>query len=105
MKGGNNIEENTRNKYVASCSFGKDSIATILLALENNEPLDEIAYCKVMFDKTTSGEVPEHEDFIQTKAIPFMEKNGLKVKILCREIDRRFRIEDAQIPLFKTEVA
>ena len=85
MKGGNNIEENTKTKYVVSCSFGKDSIATILLALENNEPLDEIVYCKVIFDKTTSGEVPEHEDFIQTKAIPFMEKNGLKVKILCRE--------------------
>ena len=27
-----------RPKYVASCSFGKDSIATILLALENGEP-------------------------------------------------------------------
>ena len=29
-------------KYIASCSFGKDSIATILLAREHNEPLDEI---------------------------------------------------------------
>lgn len=27
-------------KFIASCSFGKDSIATILLAIENNEPLD-----------------------------------------------------------------
>ena len=27
-------------KHIASCSFGKDSIATILLAIENNEPLD-----------------------------------------------------------------
>ena len=26
--------------YIASCSFGKDSIATILLALEHDEPLD-----------------------------------------------------------------
>lgn len=30
-----------RPTYIASCSFGKDSIATILLALENNEPLDK----------------------------------------------------------------
>ena len=47
-------------KHVASCSFGKDSIATILLALEHGEPLDEAVYCEVMFDDATSGEVPEH---------------------------------------------
>lgn len=29
----------TKPIYVASCSFGKDSIATILLALKHNEPL------------------------------------------------------------------
>ena len=46
-------------KHVASCSFGKDSIATILLALEHSEPLDEAVYCEVMFDDDTSGEVPE----------------------------------------------
>lgn len=27
-----------KRTYIASCSFGKDSIATILLALENGEP-------------------------------------------------------------------
>ena len=48
-------------KHVASCSFGKDSIATILLALEHGEPLDEAVYCEVMFDDATSGEVPEHQ--------------------------------------------
>ena len=51
-------------KHIASCSFGKDSLATILLALEHGEPLDEAVYCEVMFDKTISGEVPEHRDFI-----------------------------------------
>ena len=40
-------------KHVASCSFGKDSIATILLALEHGEPLDEAVYCEVMFDDAT----------------------------------------------------
>ena len=45
-------------KHIASCSFGKDSLATILLALEHGEPLDEAVYCEVMFDKTISGEVP-----------------------------------------------
>ena len=33
-------------KYVASCSFGKDSLATILLALMHSEPLDEVVYCE-----------------------------------------------------------
>lgn len=37
-------------KYIASCSFGKDSIATILLAIENNEPLDGAVFSEVMFD-------------------------------------------------------
>ena len=40
-----------RPKFIASCSFGKDSLATILLAKEHGEPLDEAVYCEVMFDK------------------------------------------------------
>ena len=32
-------------KYIASCSFGKDSLATVILAKEHGEPLDEIVYC------------------------------------------------------------
>lgn len=47
-------------KHVAACSFGKDSIATVILAREHNEPLDEVIYCEVMFDDEISGEVPEH---------------------------------------------
>ena len=69
-------------KYIASCSFGKDSIATVLLAKEHNEPLDEIVYCEVMFDKEISGELPEHRDFIYNKAIPTFENWGYKVTIL-----------------------
>lgn len=69
-------------KYIASCSFGKDSIATILLAKEYNEPLDEIVYCEVMFDKDVSGELPEHRNFIYNKAIPTFESWGYKVVVL-----------------------
>lgn len=69
-------------KYIASCSFGKDSVATILLAREHNEPLDEIVYCEVMFDQDISGELPEHRDFIYNKAIPTFESWGYKVVIL-----------------------
>ena len=72
-------------KHIASCSFGKDSLATILLALEHGEPLDEAVYCEVMFDKEISGEVPEHRDFIYTTAIPALERRGVKVTVLRSE--------------------
>ena len=32
------------SRYFCSCSFGKDSIATALLALRTGEPLDELVY-------------------------------------------------------------
>lgn len=72
-------------KHIASCSFGKDSLASILLAVEHNEPLDEAVYCEVMFDKKISGEIPEHQEFIYNKAIPTLEKYGIKTVILSSD--------------------
>ena len=69
-------------KFIASCSFGKDSLATILLAKEHGEPLDEAVYCEVMFDRDISGEVPEHRDFIYNTAIPRLEQMGIKIVVL-----------------------
>lgn len=69
-------------KYMAACSFGKDSIATVILAKEHNEPLDEVVYCEVMFDDEISGEVPEHRQFIYETAKPIFESWGIKVTIL-----------------------
>lgn len=69
-------------KYIASCSFGKDSIATVILAHINNEPLDLIVYSEVMFDAETSGENPLHRDFIYNTAIPKFKKWGYNVEIV-----------------------
>lgn len=70
-------------KYIASCSFGKDSLAMILTILEHGLPLDEVIYCEVMFDEHISGEYPLHADFIHNKAIPILEiVYGLKVRVL-----------------------
>lgn len=77
--------EQSRPKYISSCSFGKDSIATILLALQHEEPLDEVVYCEVMFDSETSGEIPEHRDFIYNVAIPFIEREGIPVVVVRPE--------------------
>ena len=75
--------------YIASCSFGKDSIATILLALENNEPLDRAVFSEVMFDHTRniSGEHPEHIEWIYKRAIPKLESLGVKVDVVRSEKD------------------
>lgn len=69
-------------KYIASCSGGKDSIATIILAHKHKEPLDLIIFSEVMFDENISGELPEHIDFINNKAFPVFNEWGYETKIL-----------------------
>lgn len=75
--------------HIASCSFGKDSIATILLALENNEPLDRAVFAEVMFDheRGISGEIPEHIEWIYSTAIPKLESMGVKVDVVKAKKD------------------
>lgn len=76
-------------KYIASCSGGKDSIATLLLAQEHNEPLDEVVYCEVMFNDQISGEHPLHRDFIYEKLKPFVE-NKLGVPFVVLRDERTY---------------
>ena len=75
--------------HIASCSFGKDSIATVLLALENNEPLDRVVFAEVMFDheRGISGEIPEHIEWIYSDAIPKLESMGVKVDVVKAKKD------------------
>lgn len=69
-------------KHIASFSGGKDSAATIILAHEHGDPLDQIIFAEVMFDQEISGELPEHSDFVKNKCIPLFESWGYKVEIL-----------------------
>lgn len=69
-------------KYIASCSFGKDSLAMILTILQHNLPLDEVVYVEVMYDETLSGEYPAHAAFIYDTAIPYLKNLGIKVTVL-----------------------
>ena len=77
--------------HIASCSFGKDSIATILIALENDEPLDKVVFSEVMYDKKRgiSGEHPEHIKWVYDVAIPKLESMGIKVDVI-RHPDRDY---------------
>lgn len=74
-------------KYFVSCSFGKDSIATILLGIEHNEPIDGVVYAEVMFDldRNISGEIPEHIEWIKNIAIPKIESFGIPVYVVRNE--------------------
>ena len=70
-------------KLIASCSFGKDSLAAIIAAEEHGLHIDEAVYCRIMFDEKISAELPEHEEFIHTKAIPLLrERYGIKTTIV-----------------------
>ena len=75
--------------YIASCSFGKDSIATILLALEHDEPLDRVVFSEVMFNhaRNISGEIPEHIGWIYDTAIPKLRDMGVHVDVVRAERD------------------
>lgn len=75
--------------HIASCSFGKDSLCSILLALEHGEPLDRVVFSEVMFDneKGISGEIPEHIEWIHNVAIPRLESMGVKVDVVRSKLD------------------
>lgn len=86
-------------KHIACVSGGKDSNATVILAHIYNEPLDEIVFSEVMFDKNISGELPEHIDFVKNKLFPMFESWGYKTKILHSDItylDEFFRIHQGK---------
>jgi 3'-phosphoadenosine 5'-phosphosulfate sulfotransferase (PAPS reductase)/FAD synthetase len=70
-------------RYVASCSFGKDSLAAIIARLERGKPVDEAVYCRIMFDEGISAEFPEHEEWIHSHAIPLLKaRYGIKTTIV-----------------------
>lgn len=81
---------------IASSSFGKDSIATILTALEHGEPLHEVVYAEVMFSPTLSAEHPVHAAWINEVAIPWVENLGLKFT--------RLRAKKTYIDLFTHKI-
>ena len=54
---------------IFNLSFGKDSMATLLLAIEQGIPIDRVMYCDVRFNEEISGEHP-----LMSKWIPTAEK-------------------------------
>jgi len=74
-------------QYIASCSFGKDSLAAIIECEHRGLHIDKALYCRIMFDEKLSAELPEHEEFIYSKAIPLLKSRyGIKTEIVQAEV-------------------
>lgn len=54
---------------IFNLSFGKDSMATLILAAEQGIPIDRVMYCDIRFNNEISGEHP-----LMAKWIPTAEK-------------------------------
>lgn len=69
-------------EYFLSWSGGVDSTATGILAVLHNEPLTAIVYSRVMFDRATPADLPEHDNFINKVAIPWFKQRGIAVEVV-----------------------
>lgn len=68
-------------KYIASVSFGKDSLAMLYKIIELKMPLDEVVYCDIRFnEKSLSGETPEMAEWIPKAEKILKEKFNITVK-------------------------
>lgn len=74
------------NIYVASCSFGKDSIAMLEVISNNNLPLDHIIFVEPMFDKNLSGLYPEQREWIYVAKERIREMWGYDIEILHSKV-------------------
>lgn len=68
-------------EYDLSWSGGKDSTACIILARENNIPIRQINYCRIMWNKYIPADLPEMYDFTE-HAIEIFKSWGYKVNVI-----------------------
>lgn len=66
-------------RYIASCSFGKDSLAMLIKIKELDMPLDDVIYCDIRFDDNISGEMPLMAEFIPKAEKILKGRYGIKV--------------------------
>lgn len=75
------LEEMKNHKWSVSWSGGKDSTATIILMRENNVPIEEIVYVRMMYDETLPATLPIMTNFVDN-AIKTFEEWGYKVRVV-----------------------
>lgn len=75
------IENMREREWAVSWSGGKDSTATIILCHENNIPIKEILYVRMMYDKDLPATLPVMTDFVD-RAKGVFESWGYKVRVV-----------------------
>lgn len=65
---------------IFNLSFGKDSMATLLLAIEKGIPIDHVMYVDIRFSPEISGEHPLMAEWIPTAEKRLKEKFGIIVE-------------------------
>lgn len=69
-------------KHVLFLSFGKDSMATLILIKLLGLPLDEVVYVDIRYTKQISGEHPRMAEWIPTAERILLEEFGVPVRHL-----------------------
>lgn len=65
---------------VFNLSFGKDSMATLILAAEQGIPIDRVMYCDIRFSDEISGEHPLMAEWIPEAERILRERFGITVE-------------------------
>lgn len=73
-------ETEQRPINIFNLSFGKDSMATLILAAEQGIPIDHVMYCDIKFDDGISGEHPLMAEWIPTAEKRLKELFGITVE-------------------------
>lgn len=75
--------------HLAFSSFGKDSMATLILALDHKEPLDAVVTVREYYDRKRGIQLehPIHTAWIENTAIPWIESNGVPVVVIESQED------------------
>lgn len=72
-------------KYIASLSYGKDSIKMLDIIVKNNLPLDEIITCDVWATKTITADLPPMVEFKKYADKEIYKRYGFKVNHIRSE--------------------
>ena len=66
-------------KYIASISYGKDSLALLIEVIKRKMPLDYVIFCDIKFNNKISGEHPLMAEWIPKAEQILKDKFGIEV--------------------------
>lgn len=70
-------------EYIASISYGKDSLAMLEVISKNHLPLDRIVHVEIMATPSIPADLPPMMDFKSRADQIIKQRYGLEVEHLC----------------------